>query len=108
MDAGDKLHKKVPTHLTITINVPHMDSVKQAKLDINDSNLVFEVPDLYYLDANLYYKVDPASGSAKFDKSKKSMVIKVPVTGLTDDSEKKIDQDYANYQEQVKKRQEDL
>lgn len=63
-----------------------MESASKAKLDINDANLVFDCPDLYYLDTNLYYKVDASAGSAKFDKSRKCMVIKVPVVGLTSDS----------------------
>jgi len=59
MNKGLSLNKKIPSHLTITINVPHLESSKHAKLDINEANLIFEVPDLYYLDTNLYYQVDP-------------------------------------------------
>jgi len=97
MNKGQNLSKKIPTHLTVTIHVPHMDSAKQAKLDVNDANLIFEVPDLYYLDTPLYYQVDPAQGSAKFDKSKKAMVIKVPVTGMTEESKKRLEEDYKVY-----------
>lgn len=85
-----------------------MESAKQAKLDINDANLIFEVPELYYLDTPLYYKVDPAQGSAKFDKSKKAMVIKVPVTGMTEESKKRLEADYKVYQDQLAERQKDL
>jgi hypothetical protein len=42
--------------------------MKEAKLDINESNLIFEYPDLYYLDLNLKYKCDKEQGKAKFDK----------------------------------------
>lgn len=97
MNKGQSLQKKIPTHLTITIHVPHMESAKQAKLDINEANLIFEVPDLYYLDTNLFYQVEPSQGSAKFDKSKKAMVIKVPVTGMTEESKKRLEADYKVY-----------
>ena len=58
----------------------------KANLDINDSSLVFEYPELYYLDLNLKYNCNPAKGSAKYDKVKKTLTIRVPVLGLTDDS----------------------
>lgn len=79
---------KVPSEVTVTINVPHIDSMKQAKLDINDTSLVFEYPSLYYLDLNLKYRCNPGKGSAKHDKSKKTLTIRVPVTGLTEDSQR--------------------
>ena len=60
--------------------------MKGSKLDINESSLVFEYPEIYYLDLNLKYKCDPAQGSAKFDKTKKTLTIKLPVIGLTSDS----------------------
>jgi len=78
--------KKLPTHLTVTIYCTHIDSVKNAKLDVNESTLVFEYPDLYYLDLNLRYKCDPTVGGAKFDKSKKTLTIKLPVLAMTEDA----------------------
>ena len=60
--------------------------MKGSKLDINESSLVFEYPEIYYLDLNLKYKCVPAQGSAKFDKTKKTLTIKLPVIGLTSDS----------------------
>lgn len=78
--------KKLPTHLTVTINVTHIDSISKAKLDINESALVFEYPDLYYLDLNLRYKVDTTQGNAKFDKARKTLTIKLPVIALTEES----------------------
>jgi len=87
----------MPTHLTITISVPHMVSAKEAQLDINSSHLVFAVKDLYYLDTNLFYKVDADKGSAKLDKAKKQMVIVLPVVGQTDVSEEKLRTDFQGY-----------
>jgi len=100
--------KKLPTHLTVTINCTHIDSVKNAKLDINESNLIFEYPDLYYLDLNLYYKCDSAAGNAKFDKAKKTLTIKLPILGMTEESQKVADANYAKFLEQQKEQEEVL
>lgn len=80
------ISERVPTHLTITIDLKWAESMKKAKLDINESTLLFEYPDLYYLDLNLKYKTDPDQGNAKFDKTKKTLTIRLPVVGLTEDS----------------------
>ena len=45
----------------MTINVPYIDSMKNAKLDINEGSLVFEYPSLFYLDLNLKYKCNRLS-----------------------------------------------
>jgi demethoxyubiquinone hydroxylase (CLK1/Coq7/Cat5 family) len=55
----------------------------------------------------LCYKVDTTKGSAKFDKTKKTLTIRVPVVGSTDASEKVLEQhyrDYAERQEESKER----
>ena len=85
-----KLHK-LPTELTITIYVKFIESMKLATLDINDSTLMFKYPEVYYLDINLMYKVDKLQGTAKFDKTKKTLTVRVPVVGSTEDSKKVLD-----------------
>ncbi len=82
------LQKKsqLPSELNVTIFATFADNMKEAKLDINDSTLVFEYPNLYYLDLDLKYVVNPADGNAKFDKTKKTLNIKLPVIGSTPDS----------------------
>ena len=100
--------KKLPTHLTVTIYVPHIDSMSKAKLDINETNLIFEYPDLYYLDLNLRYQCDTANGNAKFDKSRKTLTIKLPISGLTEEAQKTADADYAKFQEVEKIKREEL
>ena len=104
------LQKKsqLPTELNITIFATFAEGMKHAKLDINESTLVFEYPELYYLDLNLKYKVSPSDGSAKFDKTKKTLNIKLPVIGSTEDSQKVLDRDYAEYRQKEKERQEYL
>ena len=86
MDHEKAMKQKIPTHITITLDLKWADSMKKANLDINETTLVFDYPELYYLDLNLKYKCDPDNGSAKFDKTKKTMTIKLPVIGLTEDS----------------------
>lgn len=86
MDHETLLKSRVPTELTVTINIKWIESMKGAKLDINDTTLVFEYPEVYYLDLNLKYKVDKDAGSAKFDKKKKTLTIRLPIIALTEDS----------------------
>jgi len=73
--------------------------MKLAALDINDSTLMFKYPEVYYLDINLWYKVDKLAGSAKFDKTKKTLTVRVPIIGSTDDSKKVLDQHFKAYKE---------
>lgn len=82
--------------------------MKLAKLDINETNLIFEYPNLYYLDLNLKYICDSNNGSAKFDKTKKVLTIRVPVTGLTEDSQKVFEENMKKFQEHQKKKKQEL
>ena len=82
--------------------------MKDAKLDINESTLVFEYPGLYYLDLNLKYLVNSQEGKAKFDRTKKTLNIRLPVVGSTADSQKVLDRDYAEYMQKEKERQDYL
>jgi dynein assembly factor 2 len=91
------MRQNIPQSLTVTIECKWIDSIKNANLDINESTLLFEYPEIYYLDLNLKYKCDPNAGSAKFDKTKKQLVIRMPVIGLTEDSQKVADADYAKW-----------
>lgn len=104
----NKPELKIPSELTVTINVPHVESMKKANLDINDTNLVFEYPDLYYLDLNLKYKCDQSKGSAKHDKTKKTLTIRVPVTGLTEDSQKVFEENFKAYTDNKERRIQEL
>ena len=97
MDHEREMRQKIPTHITVTLDLKWIDSIKRAKLDINESTIVFEYPEQYYLDLDLKYKCDPDQGSAKFDKVKRKLDIKMPVVGLTGDSQKLVDQHYQKY-----------
>jgi hypothetical protein len=102
------MKKNIPTELTVTIDCKWIDSIKNANLDINESTLLFEYPDIYYLDLNLKYKCDTNAGNAKFDKTKKTLTIRMPVIGLTEDSQKVADADYAKWLDAEKEKKETL
>lgn len=82
--------------------------MRDAHLDINETTLVFEYPELYYLDINLCYKVDSVAGKAKFDKTKKTLTIRVPVVGSTDQSERVLEQHMRDYNERIHDQKERL
>lgn len=92
----------------MTINVPYIDSMKNAKLDINEGSLVFEYPSLFYLDLNLKYKCNPGKGSAKHDKAKKTLTIRVPITGLTEDSQRAFEENFKDFQARNKVRMDEI
>jgi hypothetical protein len=104
------LQKKsvLPVELNVTIFATFAEGMRDAKLDINESTLVFEYPNLYYLDLDLKYRVNPQEGKAKFDKTKKTLTIRLPVVGSTEQSQKVLDRDYKDYLEREQQRQLDL
>lgn len=81
-----------------------MNSISSAHLDINETTLIFEYPGTYYLDLNLKYKVDKDKGKAKFDKTKKTLVVRVPVIGLTEDSQRVYEENMKRFKEQIEKK----
>ena len=82
--------------------------MKGAQLDINETSLVFGVEGLYYLDLNLKYIVNSEEGNAKFDKTKKTLTIRLPITGLTADSQRLAEQHYSEFLEAERKRNEEF
>ena len=103
----DQLKKKLPDSLTVTIFAKHVESMKGAQLDINETSLVFGIEGLYYLDLNLKYIVNSEEGNAKFDKAKKTLTIRLPITGLTADSQRVAEQHYSEFRETERKRKEE-
>jgi len=97
MDYEKTMKARIPTHLTININLKWADNMKGSNLDINEGTLIFEIPELYYLDLQLKYMVDQDAGSAKFDKTKKELKIVLPVTGLNALSAAETDKQYQKF-----------
>tara|TARA_B110000285_G_C15120381_1_gene616757 strand:+ start:1191 stop:1517 length:327 start_codon:yes stop_codon:yes gene_type:complete len=97
MDHEKMMRARIPTHITIDINLKWADNMKGSNLDINEGTLIFEIPELYYLDITLKYKVDQDSGSAKFDKTKKFLKIVLPVTGQNELSAAESEKQYQRF-----------
>lgn len=76
----------LPVSMWVKIETPWMESIKDAILDINESNLIFWVENVYNLDISLKYLIDPDKGKAKFIKDKKILEIDLPITGLTEET----------------------
>jgi hypothetical protein len=62
--------RKFPVSMRVNIELPFIDSVKDAELDINDETLMFKYPDVYDLMIRFKYIIDPDKGKAKFEKDK--------------------------------------
>ena len=103
-DSSLQKKRVLPETLTVTIFAKHCEGMKNAQLDIDETTLVFKYPELYYLDLNLKYKVDFENGNAKFDKTKKTLTIKLPVIGSTDQSQKVLDEHFKDYLEKEKEK----
>ncbi|CAH1791376.1 unnamed protein product [Owenia fusiformis] len=80
-DAPDAGTSTRPNELVITIQLPLLKSAAPVELDIFEKQLKLESkePAAYKLDLPLSYPVDENNGSAKFDKSKRHLVVTLPV-----------------------------
>ncbi|CRL03821.1 CLUMA_CG016371, isoform A [Clunio marinus] len=82
-----KLNVTIPNELVVSIDLPLLNNTQDAQLDVTKKRIVLlsEKPAKYRLDINLPYEVIEENGSAKFDKTKRQLVITLPVV-----SEKKL------------------
>ncbi|KAH3858717.1 hypothetical protein DPMN_101343 [Dreissena polymorpha] len=86
-NAPDSRPSTRPKVLVVTIDLPLCNSATGVDLDIFEDKLSLksEKPP-YKLDLKLPYAVDDENGSAKFDKSKKCLIVTLPVVpGITPD-----------------------
>ncbi|CAG9312296.1 unnamed protein product [Blepharisma stoltei] len=84
VDLGDFLDSRVkgikrPKEAIVTIDVPFMEKISEAKIDVQDKLLIFGVNNLYYLEVKISYSVDENNANAKFDRTKKQMKITLPI-----------------------------
>lgn len=79
-NAPDARPSTRPKELVICIDLPLCKSAAGVDLDIFEDKLVLksEKP-AYQLDLKLPYSVDDENGTAKFDKTKKSLIVTLPV-----------------------------
>ncbi|XP_062919720.1 protein kintoun [Mobula hypostoma] len=78
--ARDAVPSTRPKELVVTIDLPLLNSVENASLDVTEKLLCLESQKpAYKLDLTLPYPVDENQGSAKFNKSKRQLVVTLPV-----------------------------
>ncbi|XP_059815402.1 protein kintoun [Hypanus sabinus] len=78
--ARDAVPSTRPKELVVTIDLPLLNSVENASLDVTEKLLCLETQKpAYKLDLTLPYPVDENQGSAKFNKSKRQLVVTLPV-----------------------------
>ena len=70
-----------PSHLIITIDLPLLQSADTINLDIFQKEIKLQCmqPAKYKLQISLPYDIDENNSSAKFDKSKRKLVLTLPV-----------------------------
>lgn len=76
-----KLNLTIPSELVVTIDLPLLNTTNDVNLDVTNKriHLTSEKPAKYRLDISLPYDVKEDVGSAKFDKSKRQLVVTLPV-----------------------------
>ncbi|CAA9998604.1 unnamed protein product [Nesidiocoris tenuis] len=76
-----KMLAAIPEQLIVEIRLPLIDSAADVSLDIVQKSLtlISEKPAKYKLEVTLPYHVDDDNGKAEFDKSKKILIVNLPV-----------------------------
>ncbi|XP_078262190.1 protein kintoun [Rhinoraja longicauda] len=78
--ARDAVPSTRPKQLVVTIDLPLLNSAESACLDVTEKLLCLESKKpAYKLELALPYPVDENQGSAKFNKSKRQLVVTLPV-----------------------------
>jgi len=95
--------RKFPISLRVSIQTPFIESIKGADLDINEDTLMFKVQDIYDLMLTFKYKVDPDKGNAKFEKDKKTLVIDLPVVGVTESTHESMKKEKEQFERNMKR-----
>ncbi|KAL4718762.1 hypothetical protein ACJJTC_019265 [Scirpophaga incertulas] len=71
----------IPSQIVVEVNLPLLSSTKDCCLDVHQKSLSLtsEKPAKYKLNITLPYSVNDECGSAKFDKSKRLLIVSLPV-----------------------------
>ncbi|RVE54867.1 hypothetical protein evm_000634 [Chilo suppressalis] len=85
-----KQYAAIPSHIVVEVNLPLLSSTKDCILDVQEKSLVLksERPARYKLNITLPYSVNDECGSAKFDKSRRTLIVTLPVTKQNMNSDK--------------------
>jgi dynein assembly factor 2 len=76
-----KVNLVIPQELVVTIDLPLLTTTQDANLDVTSKNisLTSEKPAKYKCEIALPYEVNEEEGNARFDKSKRQLIITLPV-----------------------------
>ena len=76
-----KMHAAIPKNLVVDIHLPLLSSAGDATLDVQERHLTLksEKPAKYFLELPLSYRVNPDTGTAKFDTQDRKLTVTLPV-----------------------------
>lgn len=80
-DMFSKQNATIPNEIAVEVDLPLLKSASDLTLDVrkNSLYLVCEKPSKYKLELNVPYELKDDQGNAKFDKSKKKLIVILPV-----------------------------
>lgn len=81
-ELDSKINSTIPQELVVSIHLPLINSTEGVQLDVTSKRiyLLSEMYAKYKLEIDLPYEVQEVSGTARFDKSSKELVITLPVS----------------------------
>ena len=105
-------YEPAPKHdykkIIIEINTPMMPGASEAELEIDVKKLKFSYKDIYALNLDLPIEINKESTTAKFDKSKKLLILTADIVHKQQPMpEKKIDENMEIINEEEEKRKEE-
>ncbi|KAI9207863.1 pre-RNA processing PIH1/Nop17-domain-containing protein [Polychytrium aggregatum] len=68
-----------PEYLVLKVELPRMETVQEAELDVTARQVTLSVPSKYRLSVDLSFEVDQDNGSAKFIKKTRCLELVLPV-----------------------------
>eukprot|EP00163_Fabomonas_tropica_P004367 TRINITY_DN13847_c0_g1_i2.p1 TRINITY_DN13847_c0_g1~~TRINITY_DN13847_c0_g1_i2.p1 ORF type:complete len:380 (-),score=109.84 TRINITY_DN13847_c0_g1_i2:121-1260(-) len=87
LQGGSRKRRNRPSELCITIELPQLENKKELDLEVNERHIHLECGQIYLLDIRLAYQVDEDNGSAKYDKSKRTLTVTLPVVQPDEEEE---------------------
>lgn len=80
-----KQYSAIPSQIVVEVNLPLLSSTRDCILDVKEKSLslVSEKPAKYKLNITLPYSVNDECGNAKFDKTKRMLIVTLPVIRKT-------------------------
>lgn len=83
IETREKAYQR-PTILKVEMQVPLLDKLADASIDLQPTLLLFSLKDIYYLELKLPYEVEEAKATAKFDRKKKLLTVTLPTLAVKD------------------------